>query len=432
MRLDFYIAHRLKLNDNDGNRVKMSVRISTAGVVLSVVIMMITIAVTSGFKHEIISKLTGFDAQLTVQAAAMDVTEQQPVMVDAEAVKGIIGEVLPGAVVEESIKMSAMLKTEDNFSAVVFRGYGGEGHNDFIKSNLIEGEIPASFSAAENSGNTADGVEDNSVASSNDIIISSTVAGQLGLSVGDKINTCFFAEGKMRLRNFRVAAIYDSGFGEYDKAVAYAPLSTLRKLSGLPDGIVSGLEISRLDLKQLAVAQDALQNALVQEYYSQNLTQYLAVDSILHTGAVYFNWLSLLDTNVIVIVILMSAISAFTLIASLIILILERVNMIGTLKMLGATNSLIRRIFILLDLKVLIKGLVAGNIIALAVILLQQHFHILPLDAEAYYISFVPVKITLLQVVVLNAAALAVATAVMIIPSMIISGLKPAAILRYE
>lgn len=431
MRLDFYIAHRLKLNDNNGNRVKMSVRISTAGVVLSVVIMMITIAVTSGFKHEIISKLTGFDAQLTVQAAAMDVTSPQPVMLDGATVTEIIRRTLPGAVVDESIKMPAMLKTEDNFSAVVFRGYGGEGHNDFIKSNIIAGELPASFSAAEYNDVVYDG-EEGARSSSNDIIVSSTVARQLGLSVGDKINTCFFAEGKMRLRNFRVAAIYDSGFGEYDKVVAYAPLSTLRKLSGLSDGIVSGLEVSGLDLEQLAAAQQRLQDILAQEYYSQSLPQYLAVDSILHTGAVYFNWLSLLDTNVVVILILMSAISAFTLIASLIILILERVNMIGTMKMLGATNSLIRRIFIMLDLKVLIKGLAVGNVIALAVILLQQHFHILPLDAEAYYISFVPVKITLLQVVALNVAALAVATAVMIIPSMIISGLKPAAILRYE
>lgn len=146
----------------------------------------------------------------------------------------------------------------------------------------------------------------------------------------------------------------------------------------------------------------------------------------------YFNWLSLLDTNVVVILVLMTAISSFTLIASLIILILERVNMIGTLKMLGATNSMIRRVFILLDLKVLVKGLVVGNMIALSLILLQQHLHILPLDPESYYISFVPARITLWQVLALNGAAIVVATAIMILPSMIISRLKPATILRYE
>ena len=128
----------------------------------------------------------------------------------------------------------------------------------------------------------------------------------------------------------------------------------------------------------------------------------------------------------------MTAISAFTLIASLIILILERVNMIGTLKMLGATNATIRRIFILLDLKVLVKGLVTGNLLALALIFIQQYTRVLPLDPESYYIAFVPVRITLLQVVALNVGAIVVATAIMVLPSMIISRLKPAAILRYE
>ncbi len=187
-----------------------------------------------------------------------------------------------------------------------------------------------------------------------------------------------------------------------------------------------------LPTQSLPQEQQALQTALQQAYYSRQLPQYLEVGSIMQSGAVYFNWLSLLDTNVVVILILMTAISAFTLIASLIILILERVSMIGTLKMLGATNATIRRIFILLDLKVLVKGLLTGNILALALIFLQQFTHILPLDPESYYIAFVPVKITALQVVALNAGALVVATLIMILPSMIISRMKPATILRFE
>lgn len=265
------------------------------------------------------------------------------------------------------------------------------------------------------------------------IVISSTVASQLGLHVGDKINTCFFVNEKVRLRNFEIAAVYDSGFGEYDKVVAYAPLPVLKKIAGIPEGAAAGLEVSGLDIEDIVAAQQALQSALAQGYYySGELPQYIEVDSILRSGAVYFNWLSLLDTNVVVILVLMTAISAFTLVASLIILILERVNMIGTMKMLGATNSMIRRVFILLDLKVLVKGLAVGNMIALSLIMLQQYFHLLPLDPESYYISFVPVKIALWQVLALNGAAIVVATAIMILPSMIISRLKPATILRYE
>lgn len=441
MRIDFYIARRLRVSDTGGNRVKTSVRISTVGVVLSVVIMMITIAVTSGFKDEIVNKLTGFNSQLTVEPVSTNPLEQQQYIENGAAVMAIVQEALPDAEVTESVKMPGMLKTTDNFAAVMFCGYGGAGHDSFIADNIVEGELPSSIARGLNEGEDSENyanvggkkdANDGEEKDANAIVISSTVAGQLGLDVGDKINTCFFAEGKMRLRNFTVAAIYNSGFIEYDKSVVYAPLSTLRRISGLDDGQVASIEISGLDIDELLQAQMTLQRAFSNAYYDRGLTQYMQVGSIMQSGAMYFNWLSLLDTNVVVILILMTAISAFTLIASLIILILERVNMIGTLKMLGATNGMIQRIFILLDLKVLVKGLIVGNVVGLALILFQQFTHLLPLDPESYYISFVPVKITVLQVVVLNVAAIFVATLIMILPSMMISRLKPATILRYE
>lgn len=424
MRIDFYIARRLRLSDAGGRRVKTSVRISTVGVVLSVVIMMITIAVTSGFKEEIVNKLTGFNSQLTIEPVSTRSLERQQPVEDGKSVMMIVQEALPDAVVTESVKMPGLLKTTDNFAAVVFCGYGEGGHDRFISENIIEGTLPESITENQSDEDGAD--------NANAIVISSTIAGQLGLATGDKINSCFFAEGKMRLRNFKIAAIYNTGFMEYDKSVVYAPLNTLRRIAGLEDGQVASIEISGLKTDDLPQAQITLQRALTNAYYNRQLSQYLHVESILQTGAIYFNWLSLLDTNVVVILILMTAISAFTLIASLIILILEKVNMIGTLKMLGATDGLIQRIFILLDLKVLVKGLVVGNIIGLALILLQQYTHLLPLDPESYYISFVPAKITVIQVAVLNVAAVIVATLIMILPSMMISRLKPATILRYE
>ncbi|MBD5209758.1 MAG: ABC transporter permease [Bacteroidales bacterium] len=414
MRVDLYIARRLRLTDSHGNRTRTSIRIATVGVVLSIVIMLITMAITSGFKHEIINKLIGFDSELTVEAQAFDVISPQPFVEDADEVMAIVSEVFPDAVVEESIKVPAMLKTDDDFSAVVLSAYGGQGNAGFIAGNIIEGAVP---DAGDNP---------------NAVIISAEVVGRLGLSVGDKINTCFFASEKMRIRNFEVAAIYDSGFGEYDRVVAYAPLATLRKVAGVPDGCVQAVAVNGLPAEHITQAQETLQDALRDAYYARTLAQYLEVGSVVQSGAVYFNWLSLLDTNVVVILVLMTAISAFTLIASLIILILERVNMIGTLKMLGATNATIRRIFILLDLKVLVKGLVTGNLLALALIFIQQYTRVLPLDPESYYIAFVPVRITLLQVLALNVGAIVVATAIMVLPSMIISRLKPAAILRYE
>lgn len=414
MRIDLFIARRLRLSDNNGNRTKTSIRIATAGVVLSIVIMLITLAITSGFKHEIINKLIGFNAPLSIKAETVDLISSQPVINDISAVEAMVADLLPTASVEECVQLPAMLKTDDTFAAVVFYGYSGEGHTDFIANNIVEGTIPDYNS------------------SPNQIVISSSIADMLNLHIGDKINTCFFATEKMRLRNFEIAAIYDSGFSEYDKVVAYSSIYALKKIAGIPECATASLEISGIEYGDISATQQMLQSVLSQAYYDGQLSQSLEVDSIINTGAVYLNWLSLLDTNVVVILVLMTAISSFTLIASLIILILERVNMIGTLKMLGATNSVIRRVFILLDLNVLVKGLIVGNVVALLLIFLQQQFQLLPLDPESYYISFVPVKISLWQVLALNIGAIVVATAVMILPSMIISRLKPATILRYE
>ena len=414
MRVDLFIARRLRLSDGQGNRSNVALRISTAGVLLSVMIMLLSLAITAGFKKEIQDKITGFDGQLTVELQQTDVTTaRQPIEYYAD-VMSLIGQTLGDAKAEPVTKLPGMLKTDDTFAAVVFCGYGGDSHAEFLKGNITEGEMPD--------------FKDNA----NAVAISSAVAGQLGLKAGDKINACFFAGEKMRLRNFEVAAIYSSGFQEYDKVVAYAPIATLNKIACIPDGCASTIEVNGLELEALPAAQDALARTLSNGFYSGALPQYLNVVSILETGAMYFNWLSLLDTNVVVIMILMTAISMFTLTASLIILILERVNMIGTLKMLGATNAMIRRIFIMLDMKVLARGLIAGNAIALALIIIQDKLRLMPLDPESYYISFVPVEISPTAVILLNAGFVAVAVAVVIVPSLIITRLRPASILRYE
>lgn len=414
MRVDLFIARRLRLSDGQGNRSKVSVRISTVGVLLSVAIMLLSLAVTSGFKKEIQNKITGFDGQLTVELQQADVTAASQPIEDMADVMSLIGRTIGDAKAEPVTKLPGMLKTDDTFAAVLFCGYGGDTHTEFIKGNITEGEMPD--------------LEVNA----NAVAISSAVAAQLGLKTGDKINACFFTGEKMRLRNFEVAAIYSSGFQEYDKVVAYAPIATLNKIAGIPEDCASSIEINGLELDALPYAQAALSRELSNGFYSGALQQYLSVVSILESGAMYFNWLSLLDTNVAVIMILMTAIAMFTLTASLIILILERVNMIGTLKMLGATNAMIRRIFIMLDMKVLARGLLAGNAIALGLIFMQDKLRLMPLDPESYYISFVPVEITASTVALLNVGFVAVAVAVVIVPSLIITRLRPASILRYE
>lgn len=424
MRVDFFIASRLKLRQRGSKRSAVSVRVSTAGVALSIAIMILTIAIVSGFKQQITDKIIGFDAQITVTAADNAVDAERPLVL-TDSLRGIMTNALSQAVGENrakdirldmAISHPAMLKTADNFTAVVFRSYG-EGHdNTFIRNNIVAGSYDdfANDSAA------------------NAIIISQNVADRLELKTGDKINTLFFIDGRMRLRNFRVAALYNSNFGEYDDIVAYAPMPAIQRLRSLAPDEGTRIEISGLPFESIANAQMILQNALAEAYYAGITDRYPECRSVLESGALYFNWLQLLDTNVLVIIILMSAISVFTLIASLFILILERVNLIGTLKTLGADNRLIRRVFIILASKILIRGSVIGNAVALAIIITQYLTHFIPLDPDAYYISFVPVSITVGQVILLNVAALLIGVAVMIIPSIIISRMSPARTVRFE
>lgn len=415
MKAGLFIASRLKLSKKGSQRSAASIKIATAGVALSIAIMLITVAVVSGFKQQITEKIIGFDAQLTVSSVDGNFGEDKPIRISKELSEEISA-ALPGANIDIAFLQPAMLKTEDNFSAVVLRAYGSGKDYSFLNENIITGTV-TDFNSPEH-GNT--------------IAISKVTADELGLKTSDKVNICFFIDNKLRVRKMTIGAIYSSNFSEYDRTIAYCAITTLQKLRGLSPDEGTRIEISGLGQNDLPAAQKKLQNKLSDMYYSGMTDSYLSVSSVLDSGAVYFNWLDLLDTNVAVIIILMSAISVFTLISSLFILILERVQLIGTLKTIGATNSLIRRIFIALASKIVLRGIIAGNIAGLSIILVQYFSRVLPLDPEAYYISFVPVRIGVPEVLLLNTCAIAISLAVMVIPSGIISKMSPAKIVRFE
>lgn len=387
-------------------------------------VMLLTIAIVTGFKRQITDKIIGFDSEISLTALDDVLNTVKPLHM-SDSLLDIIGKTLSATLgnevaerveVSQSLSHPAMLKTADGFAAVIARGYSSNRDNSFLEQNLTEGYVP-DFKADS---------------SSNQIVISSVMADKLNLKAGEKINTVFFTGSRLRLRNLKIAGVYCSNFGEYDDLMAFMSLSTLRKIWGIGSDESTRIEISGIPFEQIQPATRALQDALSQAYYAGELPDYLRCRSVLETGALYFNWLNLLDTNVLVIIILMASISVFTLIASLFILILERINLIGTLKTLGATDGLIRRVFIILASKILIKGLVIGNVLALAIIIVQSFTHVLPLDPEAYYISFVPMNISMLQVVTVNVAAVIAGVLVMIIPSMVISRMSPAKTVRFE
>lgn len=423
MSVSFFIARKLKLRRSGSKSSTLSVRVSTAGVALSIAVMLLTIAIVRGFKQQITEKIVGFDAQLTITSAVNNLDSEQPFVPDEQFRNVVLRSIESSAgseaasqvVFSPSVTYPGMLKTDDDFAALMFRAYEPDHDFSFLEQNLVEGAIP--FADTE---------------CSDRIVISSTTASKLALKVGDKVNTVFFSDGKIRLRKLVVAGIFNTNFGEYDEVVGYAPISMLRKICRLQPDEATRVEINGLPMGRLADITENLRVDLASALYAGETADYLQCTSVLQTGAIYFNWLDLLDTNVVVIIVLMALISLFTLVASLFILILERVSLIGTLKTIGAGNLLIRKVFIILASKILLRGLVIGNIVGLGIILIQGTTHILPLDPVAYYISFVPVDIVWWQVLVLNAAAIVAAVATMIIPSMIISRMQPSKTIRYE
>ncbi len=411
MKTEIFIARRLRLAPGDGARKSPAVGIAVGGVALAVVVLMISMSVVVGFQEAITHKVTGFEAQLTIGPLGRYVEGEKDVVVFAPAMLEAVSEAIPDGKVAMTIRQPVVLKTPDNFAGVVLNGYG-EGHDSsFEQGNLIEGSLGESPT---------------------DIVISSLTAGKLSLSVGDKVDGCFFVDGALKLRRLEVCGIYSSNFGDYDRLTAYGDYDMLRKLRRLEVDEADAVEIRGLSMADIDSASKRLQETLSRRYASGELTSGVNVTTVFDTGAMYFNWLALLDANVVVILVIMSLVSGFTLISCVFILILQRVRMIGVLKSLGATDSQIRRIFMLLGGRVIGLGLLIGNVVGLGLLLLQKSLHIIPLDPEAYFLAYVPVEINLWHIIAINGGAVFLGALLMLIPASLVSRISPAKTMHYE
>ncbi|MDE6133953.1 MAG: ABC transporter permease, partial [Muribaculaceae bacterium] len=330
MNVSHYISRRLRLRGN-GSGSATGVVIAVVGVALAVMIMEFTLAIVAGFKDGIRNRLTGFDAQITVGAPLDAVTGAEDTYIrPEEQLFAIVGRELPGSSTRMSLRQPGLLKTDDNFLGVVFLGQSADSDFSFERSNVVDGEWPDY--AADSTRNS--------------IVISRPMAQSLGLSVGDKVFSTFIIDGDVVLRRHTVAALYQSNFGEYDNTVVYASLAGLQRICGTDSLSASRLDIRGIDEGDISAGAERLQYALVNAVASGELTRYYPVDNIEHTGAMYFGWLALLDTNVAVIFILMLAVAGLTLVSSLFILILERVPTIGILRAMGAQKATVRGIFV--------------------------------------------------------------------------------------
>ena len=403
-----------------GRHRSPAVGIAVTGIALSVTIMLLTLAIVPGFKHQITEKVFGFDAQIVLHpvqpVASYDDGSTVTVECGDTLRNRLLSNLPTGARVQLSASTPGILKTDDQFAGLVFKAFDDGLEGSIIDSCIEEGGIPDYD------------VEEMRYA----IVVSRTTADALQLSRGDKVNAYFFVDNNLKPRRFTVAGIYNSHFNEFDKLMAYISMPAVRSIAGLPDGAGNDIEIRGIGRNEVTDARIAMQRVVSDAFYDGTTSCYLAVNDAFEKDPMYFNWLDLLDTNVIVILALMGCVAAVTLISCLVIMILERVTLIGTLKSLGATNGMIERMFLYMAQRIVLRGIILGDVIGLLLVWLQWQFALLPLDPEAYYLNAVPVEFNWTGIALLNIGAVVLSLAIMLIPAHMVSRISPARVMRFE
>ena len=415
MSFELFIAKRIYADKaEDGERFsRPAIRIAMLGVAIGVAVMLISLAVVLGFKHEVSSKVIGFGSHIQVLSLTQNQNyEMMPVLTNDTLIRKVKKVQGVGRIQKFATKIG-ILKTEENFRGLTFKGVGEDYDLSFFQSCLTSGKMPK-FSAKE---------------ASNEILLSQKVAGDLGVKVDDKIFAYFMGEESMRARRFKVAGIFATNMNDYDKNYVITDIYTVRKLNGWDEEMSSGLEVTVNDFDRVEELTNKLQ--FIHKDTDRNGVTY-GVFSIKDIAAHTFAWLSVLDMNVVMILVLMILVSAFTVVSGLLIIMLERINMIGTLKVLGATNVSVRKIFIQFSVMLVGQGLLWGNVIGLLLCWVQQKFHLISLDATVYYIDSVPIQFNWWLILAINVATLLISTFVIWGSSHLISIGKPSETIRYE
>ena len=381
---------------------------------LGIAIMVISVSVVLGFKYEVQRKVTGIGSHIqVVNYQSLYDTESQPIVISDKLLQHIRR--IPGVTsAQRFCTKTGMLKTDDSFQGVMFKGIDADYDLSFLRSSLVDGEIAKPFSATQSTGS---------------LVVSRMLAQQLHLQVGSRVYAYFF-DDNLRARRFTVSAIYETNLTEYDSRLVFCDMHTVHRLLGYEADQSSGADINLVDMEHLPAASERVMRMVnhQQDRYGSPYSSPTIRDQYSHI----FAWLDLLDMNVIVILVLMLAVAGFTTISGLLIIILERTQFIGIMKALGAANRPLRHVFLWYALMLVGRGLVVGNVLGIAFCLLQQHLGLIHLDAATYYVDSVPVLLSWPWVIAINVITLLLSTLALLLPTLLVSRIRPARAIRWE
>lgn len=415
MSWKLFVARRIYRSKEGEKEVsKPAVLIAMWGIAIGLAVMIVAVAVVIGFKHEVRDKVVGIGSDITITNFDAQKSYETVPVVAGDSLLDALRAMEGVKHVQRYSTKPGMIMTEDNFLGMVLKGVSQEYDWTFLKEHLLEGEIPAFTDSA----------------STNCTLVSRTIANKLHLKTGDKLYTYYVEGDNVRARRLEVAGIYQTNFSIYDNMFLLTDLYTVNRLNAWKADQASGIELEVADVSRLEETKEAVSaevDMLKDRYGATYYTQ-----TVEESNPQIFAWLDLLDMNVWVILILMTGVAGFTMISGLLIIILERTNMIGVLKALGADNLAIRKVFLSFSVFLIGRGMFWGNIIGLSFVFIQSQFHLFKLDPVTYYVDSVPVAFNLWWWVLLNVCSLLASVLMLVGPSYLIAHIHPARSIRFE
>ena len=417
MNIDLYIARRIfSAKENRNNLSHRIVNIALFGIVLGLVVLILSVAIVTGYKSEVGRKVIGFGSHLHIvnldsnqSYETTPISQNQPFLSDLKKIEGIRH-------VQIFATKPGIIRTDDEIQAVVLKGIGPDFDWSFFEENKVEG---SRFQIQDTVRN-------------NQVWVSKQMADMLNLKLGDDLIMFFIYGSEIipRQRKFQLAGIYKTSLEEFDRLFVLVDINHIRKLNNWKNDEVSGFEILVNDFNKLTDQEKAVHNLLLRNTVPDGPV--LQVVSIREKYRHIFDWLGLLDVNVWVILTLMILVAGFNMVSSLLVVILERTQMIGILKAMGARNWSIRKVFLYFSVMLILKALVLGNILGVGICLIQQYTHVLKLDATSYYLEYIPINLTIFHLVLLNLGTIFVTMLMLLLPSYFITKVSPEKIIRFD
>jgi len=414
MNLPYFIAQRLIKGRREEASFSRPINvIAVIGIAMGLAVMILAVSILTGFKQEIREKVVGFGSHIQIMNFDSNISfETSPITDNQEFIPRI--RQIPGiAHIEVFATKAGIIKTDEEIQGVVLKGIGSDFDWSYFSSNMIDGSV---FTVTD-TGRT------------DEVIISKKISDMLRLKTGDSFNM-LFVQDPPRQRKFTISGIYETSLEEFDKIYVFCDIRHIKRLNGWEDNQVSGFEIFIDDFNQL----DAMYLA-VREAVGYNISEddtNVRVSSIRSRNPQIFDWLNFQDINVIIIIFLMLVVAGFNMISGLLILILEKTNMIGVLKALGSEDITIRRVFLYQAAYLIVKGLLWGNLIGIGLAYFQMKTGIISLDPSSYYLKTVPVNLELTHILLLNTGTIIAIIFMLLVPSQLISRITPVKAIRYD